>query len=115
MKSFIDKYNTKSRKKTINDPLLDEVKKYLAVERSKAEAAKKTLKQAETSPKKKGKKKNIPIQDNFNRDKIKVGSKVKLISTKQSGTVEEISGTTIVVTFGFARMKVKLDKLQWIS
>ena len=115
MKSFIDKYNTKSRKKTINDGLLDEVKKYLAVERSKTEAAKNVLKQALASPKKKGQKKGIPVEDNFNRDKIKVGSKVKLISTKQSGTVEEISGTTIVVTFGFARMKVKLDKLQWIS
>lgn len=115
MKSFIDKYNTKSRKKTINDGLLDEVKKYLAVERSKAETAKIALKQAAASPKKKGHKKEIPVKDNFNRDKVKVGSKVKLISTKQSGTVEEISGTTIVVTFGFARMKVKLDKLQWIS
>lgn len=115
MKSFIDKYNTKSRKKTINDGLLDEVKKYMAVERSKAETAKIALKQALASPKKKGHKKEVPVKDNFNRDKIKVGSKVKLISTKQSGSVEEIKGTTIVVTFGFARMKVKLDKLQWIS
>ncbi|NRA10642.1 MAG: DNA mismatch repair protein MutS [Crocinitomicaceae bacterium] len=115
MKSFIDKYNTKSKKKSVNDSLLDEVKKYLAVERTKAEDLKNALKEAAASPKKKGQKKGKPVHDNFNRDKIKLGSKVKVISTKQSGTVEDISGTTIVVTFGFARMKVKLDKLQWIS
>jgi len=115
MKLFIDKYNTKSRKKTINDKLLAEVKKYLAVERTKAEDAKNALKAKSAIASKKSKKNQKPILDNYNRAKIKLGSKVKVISTKQSGTVEEISGDTITIAFGFARMKVKLDKLQWIS
>lgn len=117
MKTFVDKYNTKSRKKTINDPLLQEVKKYMAVERTKAEDAKAALKSQEALPhtSKKKNKNNKPVVDNYHRDKIIVGSKVKVISTKQSGTVEEISGSNIILTFGFARMKVKLDKLQWIS
>lgn len=116
MKSYIDRYNTRSRKKTINDPLMEEVRKYLAMERTKAEEAKAALK-AKNAPKKpsKSKKKPVKQEDPYQRDKIKVGSKVKLIATKQSGTVEEISGNTITVTFGFARMKVERDKLQWVQ
>jgi DNA mismatch repair protein MutS2 len=114
MKSFIDRFNIHSRKKTINDGLIEEVKKYLAVEKTKIEDAKKVEKLKQNKPSKK-KKRTAPKKDNYNRDKIVVGSKVKVISTKQSGTVEEITGDTLVVAFGFARMKVKKDKLQWIS
>jgi len=118
MKGFIDRYNTRSRKKNINQPLLEEVRKYLAVERTKAEELKNAAKakaaaaQKKNTPKKKRPRKE---KDPYNRDKIKVGSKVKLVATKQSGTVEEISGDTITVTFGFARMKVERNKLQWIQ
>jgi len=55
------------------------------------------------------------VKDEFNRDKIKIGSKVKLITTKQTGTVEEIKGTNLTVTFGFAKMKVGLEKLSWVE
>lgn len=116
MKGFIDRYNTRSRKKTINDPLVEEVRKYMAVERTKAEEAKKLAEEKARLPIKKSKKRPTkPEADPYQRDKIKVGSKVKLVATKQSGTVEEISSTSITVTFGFARMKVERDKLQWIS
>lgn len=116
MKTYIDRYNTRSRKKTINEPLMEEVRKYLAVERTKAEEAKNALK-IKASQKKKSKpgKPQPPQEDPYKRDKIKVGSKVKLVATKQSGTVEEADGNSITVTFGFARMKVERDKLQWIS
>ncbi len=118
MKTFIDRYNTRSRKKTINQPLMEEVRKYLAVERTKAEEAKNAEKlKAAAARKSTSKKKKRPVKekDPYNRDKIKVGSKVKLVATKQSGTVEEISGNTMTVTFGFARMKVEKNKLQWIQ
>ncbi|GAB5416170.1 MAG: DNA mismatch repair protein MutS [Crocinitomicaceae bacterium] len=118
MKGYIDRYNIKSRKKTINQPLLEEVRKFLAVERTKAEEAKNAEKlKAAKAQKSNGKKRKKPAKekDPFNRDKIKVGSKVKLVATKQSGTVEEISGDTMTVTFGFARMKVEKNKLQWIQ
>lgn len=116
MKSFIDRYNTHSRKKNINDGLMEEARKYFAMERTKAAEAKKA-EQAKLAPKKKAKnpKKIVKKEDSYQREKIIVGSKVKLVSTKQSGTVEEISGDTVTVTFGFARMKVERNKLQWIA
>ena len=63
------------------------------------------------------KKKKIapPKQDSNQRDKIKVGSSVKLITTKQAGVVEEMKGDNIIVSFGFLRMKVKLDKLSFVK
>jgi len=118
MKVFIDRYNTRSRKKTINQPLMEEVRKFLAVERTKAEEIKNAEKlKAAAAQKSTSKKKKRPVKekDPYNRDKIKVGSKVKLVATKQSGTVEEITGDSMTVTFGFARMKVEKNKLQWIQ
>lgn len=113
--SYIKEYNTRSRNKTINDKLLAEVKKYIAVEKSKIEEAKKLAK-AKAIPKPKTKKqKQKPEQDQFNRHKIKVGSRVKLISTKQIGSVEEMKGKNVTVLFGFAKMKVELEKLMWID
>lgn len=129
LQSYIKRYITNSRKKTINDPLLAEVKKYIAMEKAKIEGAKlkekqknqpaataNTSSQAPAPKKKKAKAKKVaPKKDEFNRDKIKVGSKVKLVATKQSGVVEEMSGDNVTVSFGFARMKVKLNKLMWVE
>ena len=116
MSNFIDSYNTRSRKKTINDPLLADVKKYLAVEKSKIEDENQKKKLKVIAQKKSNKKKkSVKKQDNFNRDKIKVGSTVKIIATKQSGVVDEINGEDLSVSFGFARVKVKLNKLMWIK
>jgi DNA mismatch repair protein MutS2 len=117
MKSFIDRYNTRSRKKNINQPLLEEVRKYMAVERTKVEDAKRAEKlKSQTAQKVITRKKTSkPQKDPFNRSKIKEGSKVRLVATKQSGTVEEITGDIITVTFGFARMKVERNKLQWLE
>ena len=114
---FIDKYNINTKKKSINDKLLEEIRKYVAVEKSKIEATKQKekLRKAQPASKKKSQKKKKPEPDNFMRDKIKQGSRVKLISTKQIGTVEEMKDTAVTVSFGFARMKVDLDKLMWID
>ena len=60
-------------------------------------------------------KKEIIERDEFERIKIKVGSTVKLISTKQSGTVDEINGELVTVLFGFMRMKVEKEKLMWVK
>lgn len=117
MESFINSYVPKSRKLTINDSLLSDVKKYLAVEKSKIEAAKEVKKakaqpKLQVKPKTKSKK---PQPDQFHRDKIKEGSTVKIISTRQTGIVEEIAGKNITISFGFARVKVTLDKLMWVK
>lgn len=117
LKSFIDRYQAKARKKDANQPLMDEIRKYLAVEKGKIEQAKLTEKlKAEVNLKKPKKQKQLkPESDPYQRDKIAVGSTVKLIETKQSGTVEEISGQMVTVTFGFLRMKVEREKLMWIK
>lgn len=118
MKTYVDRYNVKSRKKTVNDKLLSEVNKYLAVERTKIDAAIESKKEKEkiAAAKPSAKRKKIQVErDQYQRHKIKVNSRVKLITTKQVGLVEEISGDNVTVAFGFMRMKVALDKLIWVE
>lgn len=114
LESFINRYNARSRKKNINDPLLADINKFLAVEKSKTEDAKVKAKQVIVK-KQKAKKAVQQIKDEYNREKIKVGSRVKLITTRQIGTVEEMKDDTLVVTFGFLRMKVDKNKLMWVD
>jgi len=117
MSLFIDRYLTKSRKKDANQLLFDEIKKYLTVEKVKIEEAKLVeqlkLEVATKNPKKK--KPQRPEQDPHQRHKIEMGSTVKLIATKQNGTVEGMDGENITVTFGFLRMKVEKEKLMWVK
>jgi DNA mismatch repair protein MutS2 len=117
LKTFIDRYQSNTRKKDANQPLIEEVKKYLTVERGKIEQVKlaEKLKSEVNANKPKKARPGKPEIDTYQRDKIKVGSVVKLIETKQSGSVEEISGTIVTVTFGFLRMKVEREKLMWIK
>lgn len=114
--SYIEKYNLNTKKKSINNSLLEEVRKYLAVEKSKIASAKEQTKMERIKNRQKKKSpKAQPKQDVHNRSRIKAGSRVKLITSRQIGTVEEINGENVVVTFGFAKMKVKLDKLSWVE
>ncbi|MCC6702347.1 MAG: DNA mismatch repair protein MutS, partial [Fluviicola sp.] len=118
MKAFIDRYQTKTRKKDANNPLLEDVRKYLMIEKSKIEEAKRKveLMKPVTLSKTAKKKKNIkPEEDPYQRDKIVVGSTVKMIETKQAGTVEEIKGALLTVVFGFMRLKVEREKLMWVK
>ncbi|MFZ9027545.1 MAG: endonuclease MutS2 [Crocinitomicaceae bacterium] len=116
MQGFIDGYILNSRKKTVNDKLVSEVKKFLAVEKSKVETVKQEAKRAKAQSSKKPKvKKYAPKKDEHQRDKIKVGSRVRMIATRQIGTVEEIDKSNVTVSFGFARMKVDLSKLSWVD
>jgi len=119
MKQFIDRYQTKSRKKDINNPLLEDIRKYLLVEKSKIEEAKRKdeLVKLAGVPVKKPKKQKPGVveKDPYQRDKIVLGSTVKMIETKQSGTVEEIKGHLLTVVFGFMRLKVEREKLMWVK
>lgn len=117
MLSFIERYATKSRKKEANKPLIDEVVKYIAVEKAKTEEVKRTeqLKAQANAANPKKKKVQRVEEDPHQRHKIVLGSTVKLIATKQSGTVESIAGETMTVVFGFLRMKVEREKLMWVK
>ena len=112
MLGFLAQYKSNSRKKNVNQELMNEIGKYLAVEKSKeVETQKKKVAQA-----KKAKPKKIaPEKDNHERHKIVVGSMVKLIATRQTGTVETVDGDNIAVLFGFMRMKVERSKLSFVK
>ncbi len=118
MTSYIQRFVTRSKKRDINKPLIDEITKYITVEKSKIEEADRIekLKLESKLPKKVTKKQKVQIErDEYERAKIVLGSTVKLIATKQSGTVEEINGEMITVVFGFMRMKVEREKLMWVK
>ncbi len=113
--SFIDRWQLRG-KKDINQVLIEDVKKYIQLEKSKIDDSKRieTLKAQVKNPKKK-KASLVAEKDPYEREKIIIGSTVKMISTKQSGTVEEIAEPMITVTFGFMRMKVEREKLMFLK
>lgn len=116
MIGFIDRFISKTRKKDANKDLIDDIIKYVAVEKSKLDEAKKQaeIKARIQHPSKK-KIKVTPETDPYQRHRIKEGSKVKLISTKQTGVVEGIQAEMVTVLFGFMRMKVEREKLIWVQ
>jgi len=112
LQQYINDYKVRSKKKNVNDNLLQDLKKYIAMEKSKIEEVKQEVRLKKESKKKKNPAKEV---DHYQQGKIKVGSQVKLIATKQVGEVEEIKGKDVTVLLGFARMKVKLTQLIWVS
>lgn len=119
MLSFIEKFNIKSRKKDANNTLIEEIRTFLRLEKSKTELKIQQEKQKELELKQskapKKIKKPIVEEDIYQQSKIKIGSTVQLIATKQKGTVESMTGRNISVIFGNARLKVELEKLQLIK
>ena len=112
MLGFLAKFKSNSRKKNINQDLMNEIEKYLAVEKSKeVEIQKKKVAVA----KKERPKKRVPEKDEHQRHKIVKDSKVRLIATRQTGVVESIEGDNATVLFGFMRMKVDREKLSFVQ
>lgn len=120
MLQFIEKFNVKSRKKDVNNALIEEVRTFLKMEKSKTEIKVQEQKTKEKDLKKVGPKiikaNTKPIvQDEFQQDKIVVGSLVQLISTKRNGTVASMEGKHVTVNFDNARLKVELTKLRFLK
>lgn len=113
LQQYIDDFKVGSKKKNVNDSLLHDLKKYIAKEKAKTEEAKQEIRLKKQANKKKGKPNKVVNE--YQQDKIKIGSKVKLIATKQTGEVEDIKNNEVTVLLGFARMKVKLAQLIWVS
>jgi DNA mismatch repair protein MutS2 len=116
--SFIERFQSRSKKKDINQALFEEIKKYLSIEKNKIDSkimASKLKKQINKPDPKKTSKSETTKADLHQRDKIQLGSSVKLIETKQIGTVEEMNGNQITVAFGFLRMKVEREKLSFVK
>ena len=113
---YINRFNMSTKSKTANNELFQDIKKYLAVEKLKRdEVARAEKLKAEAKVKKKKAKAVKPEEDPHQRHKIVLGSTVKLIDTKKSGTVESIDGENVTVLFGFIKMKVEKIKLSWIK
>jgi DNA mismatch repair protein MutS2 len=118
MAGYIDKYQTHNRKKANNEALFEEIRKYLAIEKSKIIVKEKAavLKEKANLPAKKTNKKKIDTEkETYKQHLIKVGASVKLIATRQMGTVESIENNQVTVLFGFLRMKVEREKLMWLE
>ncbi len=94
-------------------PFMDEVRKYLIIERTKiTDASKKAqlVKAVKKDFKPKITKKKTEVAKVFKP--VLLGSKVKLITGTQVGEVVEISGENAIVVFGNFQTKTKLAKLE---
>jgi hypothetical protein len=105
---FIERYNLKSKKKGVNDKLIEEIKRMIIIEKSKQNL--KLSSQAQT------KNKDKPLSGKQLEalkalENIKVGSKVSILSTNQVGIVERIKGDEVYLEIGNIRMKVQKSKL----
>ena len=107
--SFIENFDTRSK----NKELLADIRKYLAVEKTKiiqlqSQTALKIKSQAKADSKK-----NI-VRQNDEQKKIKIGSKVRLIGAKMLGDVIEKDGTEVTVLFGNLKTKLSVQKLRLV-
>ena len=107
--SFIENFDTRSK----NKELLADIRKYLAVEKTKIiqfqnQTALKIKSQAKADSKK-----NI-VRQNEEQKKIKIGSKVRLIGAKMLGDVIEKDGAEVTVLFGNLKTKLSVQKLRLV-
>ncbi len=117
LRQYVDRYLLRTKKKDANKALLEEIHKYISIEKTKIEDAKivERIKKEASGKLKPKKVKNKPTANPLNHDKIKEGSKVKMVDSKQNGVVEAINGKNVTVVFGALRVKVELNKLMWIQ
>ncbi|HHZ82086.1 MAG TPA: hypothetical protein EYN64_05125 [Flavobacteriales bacterium] len=96
-----------------NKNLLEEINKYLALENSRVEDAKKR----NAGKSSKGKNTSIPSakrRPNHRSDEIKKGSLVRLRTGKERGEVIAMQGKTATVMFGSFKTRVKIEKLTFL-
>jgi len=107
MAQFIESWNLKAK----NKELLDELKKYVVVEKTKIDEERKQ----KTILKKISQKGQEKEKKQAHRDRIKTGSLVRMVNTKQTGTVLEIENGQAIVAFGVFKTKLDLGKLEFIQ
>jgi DNA mismatch repair protein MutS2 len=104
---FIESYNLRTK----NKELLDEVKKYLAMEKTKIEDDRKQKSIQKSIVKQKEEEKTKERRTGA----IKVGSTVRLENTKQTGKVIELDKGQAVVAIGVFKTKVDIGRLEFIQ
>ena len=100
---LVEKFNLRAKNKDV----LEELKKFVAVEKATRDEARKK-KKVQTESKVKTEKKEKVIQD---RKKMIPGATVRLEKTQQVGEILEVIGETATVAFGVFKTKVELGKL----
>ncbi|MEN9302665.1 MAG: hypothetical protein RL264_1094 [Bacteroidota bacterium] len=124
MLQFIDKFNVRSRKKDANSILMEEIRTFIKLEKSKLEI-KKSEQQINKDTVSKGKTQQtkplikkatgrVEVDEN-QQDKIVKGSQVQLLSSRKNGTVEQVQNDSITVLFDNMRMKVEREKLRFLK
>ena len=112
MKLFIDTFKVGKNAKNVNKPVIDDVVRFLAVEKTKileAQEAERVKKNAALSakPNQKPKKATSHIQ----QIPLVVGSRVKIETNKEVGTVIEVNDLDVLVAFGMMRVKVPIIRI----
>ena len=103
MLEFISKFkNSNNENKKIQNEFM-----LFLIQQKKNELRKKPNKSNKKLIKKQG--------QTYHQDRIRIGSKVKIISTKQSAIVDKINGNQVSLNMDNIRIKVDLDKLILIS
>lgn len=106
MGQFIESYNLRAK----NKELLDDVKKYIAMEKTKMDEERK-----QRSIEKKIKTHHEQEERKEQRKgAIKIGSLVRLHNTKQTGTVIDLDKDQATVAIGIFKTKVDISKLDFI-
>jgi DNA mismatch repair protein MutS2 len=105
---FIERYNLKSKKKGVNDELIEEIKRMIIIEKSKQNLKKSAQVQTKNKERPLSAKQQVALKE---LDKIKVGSKVSITSTNQIGIVDRIKGDEVHLEIGNVRLKVQKSKL----
>lgn len=100
---LVEKFNLRAKNKDV----LEELKKFVAVEKTEREESRKKKKVLTESKAKKATKEKV-IQD---RKKMIPGATVRLEKTQQAGEILEVIGETATVAFGVFKTKVELGKL----
>ena len=106
LQQFIDRFQSGKA----NKALLEDIRKYLSVEASKA------AEKAEASARKKAarEERRKSARTKQHVDRIAVGSTVRLKEGRQRGEVLDIKGKRATVAFGEFRTRVELSDLVWV-
>lgn len=107
MNQFIKLYNTGGG----NRPLMDEIRKYLAVEKTKFDEQNKKTKLKEKAKAKRQRRK----ERKTNVELITLGCTVQLINGREKGTVLELNNGTALVAFGVFKTQVEVSKLRFVK
>ena len=112
MHQFIEAYKVKGG----NKQLFDEIKKFLAIEKSKLEDnKKKTALKEKTKARSEARKKRAAKKKKQRETPIVVGSRVRLRQSSKQGEVIELKGKNATVMFGEFKTRVEVQKLVAIS